>query len=631
MHRQTALLLLATACAAISSGCSHYFEARAIAAFTQSLESGDLEQLRQMTSRDFQDNALRRDDAGHAFKQLSLPKGESKVLDVEDDGDRKKVMVEVGETKRRVMYVLQRDPETRRWVIDDLEVRKKLKHGQTKKTVSEQMDLLLSIQDFLDSWESGSREVQLAATTPEFRQILDQLPPACLEKLINQSISELDVKKSMKPQVEGHGSTAIVRIPRNVGDLLVTMKLNDGAWKADDVHTQLKRTGEEIPSMRKMATVMAVTNKFITAYQASDRAELEKLASKRLYHSCLKESDLSTVPFPPTRAAEGDMEVQIHSSVSVSAMEEESERDLVQRAIVILKSDKEMLNLTLVSKTRESDREVNGGGISPFIVDDVTLHNVQNGQQRSLSAVFQSRDVAMLFANALATSDLTVIRHVSTQDFNDRVWKHVSPENMSELPMEGIGQGVPEIGLTVFKGSLTEVSVEQGSQLYTFQLIEVGGQLLVDDILFPALDRPNSLKVTLEAMMPVRYFALGLQSENLNIVQQLSSQDFTRTVWSNCKDFPKVSEDPTGLLGLKINKLLVTPESAFVHLGTEQHGAKVFMKREGGRLVVDDIVFAKGKGEEVVDLKSQLRVQISHFNSVGKKSASQLTDGSDVQ
>ncbi len=32
------------------------------------------------------------------------------------------------------MYVLERDPKTRRWVIDDLEVRKKLKHGQTKKT-----------------------------------------------------------------------------------------------------------------------------------------------------------------------------------------------------------------------------------------------------------------------------------------------------------------------------------------------------------------------------------------------------------------------------------------------------------------------------------------------------------------
>jgi len=631
MHRQTAVLLLVTACASISSGCSHYFEARAIAAFTQSLESGDLEQLREITSRDFQENALRRDDANNALRQLSLPKGNSKVLDVEDDGDRKKVMVEVGETKRRVMYVLERDPETRRWVIDDLEVRKKLKHGQTKKTVSEQMDLLLSIQDFLDSWEADARDVRLAAVTPEFRKILSELPPACMDKLITQAISDLDGKKSMRPQVEGHGDTAIVSIPRNVGDLLITMKFTDGAWKADDVHTQLKRSGEEIPSMRKMAMVMGITNKFIGAYQTADRAQLESLSTERLYHSCLKESDLSTVPLPTTRAADGEMEVQIHSSVAVAPIEDEGEKDLVQRAIVILKSEPEVLNLTLVSKTRQSDRELNGGGTAPFVVDEVSFHNMQNGQQRNLSAVFQSRDLALLFANALAANDLTVIRHVCTQDFNDRVWKHLAEERLQELPMEGIGQGTPEIGLTVFKGSLTEVSVEQGRQLYTFQMIEVGGQLQVDDILFPAIDRPNSLKVTLEAMMPIHFFALGLQSGNLSIVQQFSSSEFNRTVWNNCKDFPKISDDPSRQLNLKIGKLLVTPETAFVHLGTEERGAKVFMKRESGRLVIDDIVLANGKADQVVDLKSQLKVQISHFNNIGSKPVTQFSDASEVQ
>jgi hypothetical protein len=627
MSRQAAFLLLAIACSALGSGCSHYFEARAIAAFTQSLESGDLDQLRTITSGDFQENALRRDDANHAFKQLALPKGEAKVLDVENDGDRKKVMVEVGENKRRVMYVLERDPKTRRWVIDDLEVRKKLKHGQTKKTVAEQMDLLLSIQEFLDAWESESRDVQLAATTPEFREILSSLPPACLTKLITQATSELDSKKAMRPQVEGHGDTAVVRIPRNVGDLLITMRFTEGAWKADDVHTQLKRTGEEIPSMRKMALVMKTTNEFITAYQASDRPELEKITSERFYHACLRESDLSTMPLPTTRASEGEMEVQIHSSVTVSPVEDSQERDLIQRAVVILKSDQEILNLSLVSKTRESERELKGGGIAPFVVDEVALHNINSGQQRNLSAVFQSRELALLFANALVANDLTVIKHVCTQDFNDRVWKYVDDERLPELPMEGIGEGTPEIGLTSFKGGLTEVSVQQGKQLYTFQMIEVSGQLQVDDILFPALDRPNSLKYTLEAMLPIRFFALGLQSENLSMVKGLSSQDFNRTVWSNCKDFPKLEERSLPQLGMKINKLLIMPEKAFVQLGTEHQGAKIFMKREAGKLVIDDIVLANGDGQEVTDLKSQLRVQVSHFNSLGRKSATQITDG----
>lgn len=624
-------MLLVMACAAANTGCSHYFETRAIAAFTQSLESGDLDQLRSLTSTDFQESALRRDDANHAFKQLALPKGQAKVLDVEDDGDRKKVMVEVGENKRKVMYVLERDSKTRRWVIDDFEVRKKLKHGQTKKTVSEQMDLLLSIQEFLDSWESEDRELQLAATTPEFRQILSALPAPCLSKLVKQSMSELDAKKAMRPQVEGHGDTAIVSIPRNVGDLLITMKQTEGTWKADDLHTQIKRTGEEIPSMRKMAVIMSVTNNFIAAYQATDRPQLEKLASDRFFQTCLKESDLSTVPLPTTRAVEGDMEVQIHSSVSAATLENEKERDLVQRALVSLKSDQEILSLTLVSRTRESERELRGGGASPFVVDEVSLHNTKSGQQRNLSSVFQSRDLAMIFANALASNDLTVIRHVCTQDFTNRVWKHVDGDRLRELPMEGIGQGTPEIGLTIFKGSMTEVSVQQGKQLYTFQMLDVGGRLLVDDILFPALDRPNSLKLTLEAMMPIRYFAHGLRSGDLELVKQLSSKDFNSTVWNSCKDLPTLPEDPVDHLGLGISKLLVTPETAFVHLGNERQGAKVFMKREGGRLVVDDIVLQHGDTRQMVDLKSQLRVQVSHFNSLGTKTATQISEGADTQ
>lgn len=631
MYRQTACLLLTLACAIFGSGCTHYFEGRAIAAFTQSLESGDLEQLKTITSREFQESALRREDASQSFKQLALPKGDMKILDVEDEGDRKKVMVEVGETKRRVMYVLERDPETRRWVIDDMEVRKKLKHGQTKKTISEQMDLLLSIQEFLDAWESESRDLQLAATTPEFRKILSDLPAPCLEKLITQATSELDAKKAMRPRVEGHGETAVVSIPRNVGDLLVTMKYTEGAWKADDVHTQLKRSGEEIPSMRKMASVMSVTNRFIEAYRTVDRGELEQLSSERFFNSCLREADLSTAALPPTRAAAGEMEVQIHSSVAISPLEDEREKDRIQRAVVILKSDQEILNLTLVSKTRESERELKGGGIAPFVVDEVTINDPKSGQQRNVSAVFQSRELATLFANALAADDLTVIRHLCTQDFNDRVWKHMNDERLPELPMEGIGEGVPTVGMATFKGSLTEVSVEQGKQLYTFQMVDVGGRLQVDDILFPALDRPNSLKLTLEAMMPLRFFALGLESQNLNIVKQLSSKDFNQTVWSNCKEFPALPADPRNRLNMKISKLLVTPETAFVHLGTERVGAKVFMKRESGHLVVDDIVLVGGSDHEVVDLKSQLRVQVSHFNSVKGKSVSQLTDGTENQ
>lgn len=631
MHRSTATLLLVATCAAVNAGCSHYFEAKAIADFAQSLESGDLENLRKITSTDFQENALRRDDANHAFKQLALPKGKSKVLDVEKDGDRKKVMVEVGETKRRVLYVLERDPKTGKWVVDDLEVRKKLKHGQTKKTVSEQMDLLLSIQEFLDAWESNSREERLAAVTPELRGILSELPPASMNRLIDQAMSELDLKKALRPQVEGHGETAVVRIPRNVGDLLITMKVADGAWRADDLHTQIKRTGEEIPSLRKMAQITGVTNRFIEAYRVADRGTLEKVTTDRLFHSCLKDSDLSSVPLPETRAAEGELEVQIHAAVTVTPLEDEAEKDLVQRAGVTLKSDQQILNLTLVSKTRESDREISGGGNAPFVIDEVFFNDLQDSQQRSLSAIFQSRQLALLFANALAENDLTVIRHLSTQSFNDTVWRFVDDERMPELPMEGIGKGDPEIGMTIFKGSLTEVSVQQGKQLYSFQMIDVGGQLLVDDILFPAIERPNSLKVTLQSMIPVRLFDLGLQSQNLELVRQNSSNDFNRSVWGICKDFPQLHETLPELYRMHIDKLLVTPEKAFLQLGDKGKTAKVFLKRESGRLVVDDLVLVDNAGEAVADLKSQLKIQVSHFNSLGSGPISNVTDATDVQ
>lgn len=604
-----------------ATGCSHYMESRTIAAFSRDLEAGDVDGLKSMTSRDFQESALRRDDAPDSIKQVGFPKGEAKIVKVETEGDSKKVMAEIGDLKRKVIYTLVRDGKSHKWVVDDVEIKKKLKHGQTHKTFTEQVDMLLSVRDILDQWEGGRREGVLETSTPELRAALEKLPTGCFDKLVSDAMSEMHTQKGLRPEIEGHEKSAVAKIPRPAGDILISLKNQEGSWKVDDMHVQLRRSGDHIPSLRKNAVVMGVVNNFLDSYRAENKSELEKICTGRLYDSCLKEAQLNRIKLPETAASEGDMEIVLHKPITSSSADKGTDRNIVQRSLVILKNDKELLNLSLVSQTSEGDKILHGDQ-ADFRIDDVSLQDINGNQQKNLISMFQSQSLAEIYAQALTDKNFKVVRLASTQDFNQRVWKLLEDGIIEDVPLEGIGNGTPVIRETAYRGTLTEVSVEQGEQFYTFVIREANGKLMVDDILFPALDRPNSLKVTLELMLPVKYFAAAIQKGDMSVLRKNSSKDFNKLVWNHCETLPEFSDcNPLPHLSARLATLQQSPDRAIISLGDEKRGAKVWVQREGAHFVVDDIIIIRGAEQHArVDLKSQLRSQLSHLNTISKES-----------
>jgi len=238
------------------AGCSHLVESRVITAFAESLQKEDLGGLRAESSAEFENKALGRDDALESFKLVGVPEGKPKVVKVEDDGDEKRVTVEVGEKskKRKLLYRLKRD-DNKKWVVDDIFLNRK--ELAENKSVSEQVNLLVCVRDFLEAWERGDRSGVLSSTTPEFRQSLSELPPKQLAGLTKRLTGEVAQQDKVNPDANIGEEGAEVRFPKLNGELVVLFRKVQEKWKADEVKVESTRDGDSTPSVREMAAAIA--------------------------------------------------------------------------------------------------------------------------------------------------------------------------------------------------------------------------------------------------------------------------------------------------------------------------------------------------------------------------------------
>ncbi|MDB5336373.1 MAG: hypothetical protein JWN70_1992 [Planctomycetaceae bacterium] len=607
MQRRLWSLVLCGASLAGFAGCAHILETRTISSFTESLQKSDFEDLKKSTSPEFQATALRHKEAVDAIKLLNIPAGDVKVVKVDDESpDQKRVLVEVGEKKRKLYIDLIKDEKTNRWVVDDVEFKRRLKPGQVNKTVAEQMDLLLSIQEFLDAWESGKREEILATSTPDLRKALEPLPESGLAKFTAKVTTDLNRKK-LKPEVEGHANMALVRLPRKVGEILLTMRQSDGRWLADDLAVQSRRDGESIPSLRKQAQVMLTAIRFCEAYRKSDKPEIQKLCVTRFYRSNLDGADLSKVPLPDIDSAKGDVDIKL----------------MMTRAEVLIKHENQIIRLSLTQGPPQRDDEGNAiddsaTSTKPYLVEEVTLHDLAAKQEKRLSALFSSQTVVQEFAKALAERDLKVIHLSATTDFNNRVWKRVELENIGSLPLDAINSTAIQITETRFRGALTEVDVNQGQTPLTYILRDQSGSLLVDDVKAPAMDRPTSLKECLEVVIPLQAFTEALASRNMTVVRANSSREFNKLVFQSMERIPKLKVEPSPFLQVPVSSILLKTDRAMLVLGSDRYGAKVHMKKEGDHYVVDDIMMIGGiEQSQRTGLRQALRQLVVGGTQIG--------------
>jgi hypothetical protein len=607
MQRIAASLML---CAGLcySAGCFHMVNAeallslnenpenRVVTSFVAALEKGDLDVLRALSSESFQASALRRPDALDAMQQLGFPTGEAKILEAKekDDGqDRKQVSAEIGEKQRQLAFFLTRENGSKKWVVDDVKFKRKLKPGQENKTMAEQMDLLLSIRDFLDAWGSGERDEVLRNTTPAFGQLLGELPPGCLAKLTKQIGGEGGAQNGLRPNVEGHQEMALVRVNRKSGEMLMTLRYTDGRWKADDVHVQQKRDGDHVPSVRKLATAMLTTIAFYEAYQSVNKDALAGICTDRFFKTSLAVADLSALKLPEHRVRDAEFETKIQGT----------------HAMAILQGDREIVQISLVQETSDQAAQ---DALPVYRVEDVSFFELNGTQEKRMSALFTSQEVMQVFSEALAARDLKTLQLTATHDFNARAWNHLTSLQLAEMPLAQIEASPPRVLDVAFKGPVTEITVSQGQTPLTYVLRDQAGKLLVDEVLFPALDRPGELKTTLELMIPTRAFAAGLQTGSAASLRTVSSREFNKVVWNQTEAIPQLPEAPAAFLKAPLNKIQLAPERAIIILGDEHWGAKVFLVKEGERYLVDDVVLIAGlEQHQRIGLKQRVRAQLA--------------------
>lgn len=606
MRLVRSICALSVSCLALA-GCTHALETRTINAFIHSLEQADLEDLKSASSTDFQELALRRQEAGDALKSLHLPTGKIEILEVKEvDEEHRKVLATVGEQKRKMIYSLIREEGSGKWVVDDVHFKKNLKPGQVNKPVSEQMDLLLSITEIITAWQSGDRETMSRVTTEELRESLAALPDSALQHVAKMTTEGIKTD-TLSPRIDGHKNSAMANITRKGGSLALKLKQQDDKWLLEDLAVVTSREQDAIPSLKKYAAVLHNAIAFYQAYQQGDKQRLEQVTEGRFYRLNLSAADLAEVPLPTVPLAEGKADVRVLGS----------------RAEVLAQAGNEILRITLSQGTPQlidsEKAEINIADQSrkPYLVEDVAIHDLNGKQEKRLSALFSSQAIVGIFAESLAEQDLKAIRLASTVEFNSRVWERVNFEQLHELPLQGIPHAPPDIVDTQFKGPITEVTVNQGDTPITYVLREQGGTLLVDDVLRPTLDTPQSLKMTLEILLPLYEFRTALAAGKLDLLRKNASREFNRMVFHQLAEVPGTVDQPLRHLQGEVTHMQVTPDRAILTVGSERWGAKVFLNREAAAFVIDDVILISGVAQtQRAGLKQQLREQVLSGTSI---------------
>ncbi|MBS0204264.1 MAG: hypothetical protein JSS49_15280 [Planctomycetes bacterium] len=588
---------LAVGAVTTSGGCTHLIETRTITEFSKHLKDEDLKGLLQSTSGEFRQRALRTATAMEDLKILNLPDGKTAIVEVEDlSEDKKRVTVQVGEGKKEVFYELAKD-RTGHWVVDDIYLKQKRKGVEAYKSVTEQMDLLLSVREFLDTWNRGDRDKVLSVATTEFRDALDPLPPSFLASL-TRIVSAGKPGGKYKPNAQIDEKIAVVRLPRGVGDTVVTLELEKGHWLVSDVAVDAKND-DALPSMLKLATAVNGCTSFLAAYSAGDKSSLAKWSSPDFFEGSLAIGDLSIAKLPDAQLSEHELQVKLRGN----------------RADFVLKNDTELVQIDM---HKAPTTEMNAP--EKYLVSDVTIYEIESKQEKRLSALFTAQGMLEIFAQALATRDLSTLKHSSTRDLTTRVWSRLNNDTIGEMPLEMFDGGNAEFVNTTFLGALTRVEARQGGRTMTFVLREENGRFFVDDVNWQLTGLPASLKTTLEILVPIHEFASAIaqgrdsqsQQQALERLQAISTTDFNRLVWTQTKFVPNSGMSADTFLKSPLKGIAIADKEVIVHLGDNRYGATVTLRREFERFVVDDVQLIAGVEEsQRMALKQTLQTQMS--------------------
>ena len=578
----------------MATGCASLVETKAIEQFSKAIENDDLKQLKHHTTMSFSKVVLRDKSSMDDLKILKIPTGETTIIKIEDISDNhKKVVAEVGKNKKKILYELKKVSKSGEWVVDDLYVKQKQKNLTVMKSVTEQMDLLLTVREFLAAWETGNREDILSSTDGEFKETLEELHPAFLAKLSRKIAGKARSTKKKKPDAQLDKDIAIIRIPRRSGEMIISMKLKSGKWKATDVAVESKQDGDHIKSAKKQAKMLLAVSNFLNTYNENNKEQIKNYTTDQFYRGSLDFGDLTLAALPQTHSAATDYDLKIEGNL----------------ANFITHVEGQMVNLSIV-KIESDEIDIP----EKYLIEEVTLFQDHGKEQITLTALFSSRAITMLFSGALAERNMKILDYSSTPDFSTRVWKQVEPDLVSHLPIGEISGPDFKILDIKFNGAVTKVLARQGNLSLTYILREHLGQLLVDDIQLNLKNRPASIKETLALMVQVQNYAYHMHKQNIRNLQRHSTRDFNELVWRQVDQIPKTSYSIPELLMTKLESLELNENEGYarIQLGDKHRGATVLLEKQHDHYVIDDIMVNSGNvASRYVSMKKELRLAMA--------------------
>ncbi|MCH8829317.1 MAG: hypothetical protein IID45_07040 [Planctomycetes bacterium] len=261
-------------------------------------------------------------------------------------------------------------------------------------------------------------------------------------------------------------------------------------------------------------------------------------------------------------------------------------------------------------------KRIDADSPTEYLVEDVTVFQLDSKQEIRLSSLFTARERMLVFMEALARRDPIVIRKTASGDFNRRVWNQADAMFLhSSLPAEFSAQA--RILDTRYSGPVTTIRVQQNGRNLTYVLRNNAGQVRVDDVLLDEPGRPVSLKDRLELQLPIYRFRVGLETGNIPLLQRTSSRDFNRLIWKQAKTVPYIGSIAPRYLQEPLSSVGKLGDQIVVTLGNERHGAKVLINNESGYFVIDDVVLIAGRRpQQRTQLKQSLRTHFAEMRSI---------------
>lgn len=622
MNLNAKSLFLIALLASLVTGCANTLEMRTISKWMEQVEEEDLAKVRDRSSDKLGEQAFPLSKPAEPFaalKVLNLPKGQITIKDVQDEGENKIVVAEIGEKdkpKRELVFTIVPDDDSGNWVVDDVYRSETQRTGQKRyRSVAQQMNLLLAVQEFNYIWTNGDRQQVLGSCTPRLARLMAELPPPDLDHILTSVHGKGKGSKKFNPRARMAEDSAEVSMSKNGRKIIVAYRNHDGRWLVDNVAVSIsgESRGEvrDIPSIQDLAAVLTTTNSFRAAYDGNDKSGLEEVTTPQFFKGALASADLASFPIPAMDKVDQD-----NRSV-----------DIVEgRAEFVIRDADDVLQITLM---RDKDTPVNAP--RKYRVDDVTVW--QDRQEKRLAAVFNAQQSMQVFSHALAQRDLKTLDYLSTRDFRKRVWERLTPETIHDLPLSDIPNTQPVPENIVFRGQLTEITVNQGDKPITYVMRALHGEMKVDDILFPSEGRPDSLKQTAEIMIPIYDFAAGFRLNNLELVAVNSSRELNRMAWSQCRRIPHLNITPASHLKMPLHRVENSnPKNVQVVLGDQNLGAVVWLVKENDAYRIDDMRLIHGPNErrDQVQLKQHVRLTLAEGEKIPRELQTIVPAGFDV-